>query len=152
MRMSDQSDKPHMADAAALAQDLRGIMSKLKRRLREQANVGDLTPTQISVLLRLDKDGPATTSNLARAEVMRPQSMGAVVSALEAAGLVDGVPDPADGRQTILSLTDTCLRLIREGRAARQDWLHRKIEARLSLEEQEQLRTSLDLLRRLVDD
>jgi DNA-binding MarR family transcriptional regulator len=83
---------------------------------------------------------------------MRPQSMGAVVSALEAAGLVDGVPDPADGRQTILSLTDTCLRLIREGRAARQDWLHRKIEARLSLEEQEQLRTSLDLLRRLVDD
>jgi len=150
--MSDQSDKPHMADAAALAQDLRGIMSKLKRRLREQANVGDLTPTQISVLLRLDKDGPATTSNLARAEVMRPQSMGAVVSALEAAGLVDGVPDPADGRQTILSLTDTCLRLIREGRAARQDWLHRKIEARLSLEEQEQLRTSLDLLRRLVDD
>jgi len=150
--MSDQSDKPHMADAAALAQDLRGIMSKLKRRLREQANVGDLTPTQISVLLRLDKDGPATTSNLARAEVMRPQSMGAVVSALEAAGLVDGVPDPADGRQTILSLTDTCLRLIREGRAARQDWLHRKIEARLSLEEQEQLRTSLKLLRRLVDD
>jgi len=150
--MSDQSDKPHMADAAALAQDLRGIMSKLKRRLREQANVGDLTPTQISVLLRLDKDGPATTSNLARAEVMRPQSMGAVVSALEAAGLVDGVPDPADGRQTILSLTDTCLRLIREGRAARQDWLHRKIEARLSLEEQEQLRTSLELLRRLVDD
>ncbi|MGM4983537.1 MULTISPECIES: MarR family transcriptional regulator [Rhizobium] len=141
-----------MADAAALAQDLRGIMSKLKRRLREQANVGDLTPTQISVLLRLDKDGPATTSNLARAEVMRPQSMGAVVSALEAAGLVDGVPDPADGRQTILSLTDTCLRLIREGRAARQDWLHRKIEARLSLEEQEQLRTSLELLRRLVDD
>ena len=141
-----------MADAAALAQDLRGIMSKLKRRLREQANVGDLTPTQISVLLRLDKDGPATTSNLARAEVMRPQSMGAVVSALEAAGLVDGVPDPADGRQTILSLTDTCLRLIREGRAARQDWLHRKIEARLSLEEQAQLRTSLELLRRLVDD
>lgn len=150
--MSDQSDKPHMADAAALAQDLRGIMSKLKRRLREQANVGDLTPTQISVLLRLDKDGPATTSNLARAEVMRPQSMGAVVSALEAAGLVDGVPDPADGRQTILSLTDTCLRLIQEGRAARQDWLHRKIEARLSLQEQEQLRTSLELLRRLVDD
>lgn len=150
--MNDPSDKPHLTPAAILAQDLRGIASKLKRRLREQASVGDLTPTQISVLLRLDKDGPATTSNLARAEGMRPQSMGAVVTTLEAAGLVHGVPDPADGRQTILSLTDTCLRLIQEGRAARQDWLHRTIEARLSREEQDQLRASLELLRRLVDD
>ena len=46
---------------------------------------------------RLEKDGPATASSLARAEGMRPQSMGAVVAALESAGLMRGAPDPTDG-------------------------------------------------------
>jgi len=138
--------------AAALAQDIRGLAGKLKRRLREQGDAGDLTPSQITVLLRLEKDGPATTSSLARAEGMRPQSMGTVIAALEGAGLVQGVPDPSDGRRTILSLTDACKQWIAEGRAARQDWLSRTIEARLSPAEQEQLGAAVTLLQRLVDD
>ena len=136
--------------AAALAQDLRGLVGKLKRRLREQADAGDLTPSQTSVLLRLERDGAATTSSLARAEGMRPQSMGAVVAALEGAGLVHGAPDPNDGRQTILSLTERCRQLIREGRAARQDWLSHTIQDRLTPEEQGQLAAALLLLQRLV--
>jgi DNA-binding MarR family transcriptional regulator len=83
---------------------------------------------------------------------MRPQSMGPLVAALEAAGLVSGAPDPADGRQTILSLTDACRKRIQEGRAARQDWLTRTIQARLSTREQEDLAASIELLKRLVDD
>ena len=51
-----------------MAQDLRALLGKLKRRLRDQAHVGDLTPSQVSVLLRLEKDGAATASTLARAE------------------------------------------------------------------------------------
>ncbi|WP_315700857.1 MULTISPECIES: MarR family winged helix-turn-helix transcriptional regulator [unclassified Bradyrhizobium] len=138
--------------ASALAAELRGLIGKLKRRLREQANVGDLTVSQIAVLLRLEKDGPATASQLARAEGMRAQSMGPIVAALEAAGLVKGAPDPSDGRQTIIALTDQCLDRIREGRAARQDWLSRTIDQRLSAEEQEQLRAAIALLKRLIDD
>jgi DNA-binding MarR family transcriptional regulator len=138
--------------ATTLARDIRGLAGKLKRRLREQADVGDLTPSQTAVLLRLEKDGPATTSSLARAEGMRPQSMGAVIAALESAGLVQGAPDPSDGRQTILSLSDTCKQRISEGRAARQDWLLRTINARLSQQEQEQLVAAVALLQRLVDD
>jgi DNA-binding MarR family transcriptional regulator len=138
--------------AATLAQDIRALAGKLKRRLREQGYVGDLTPSQTAVLLRLEKDGPATTSDLARAEAMRPQSMGTVITALESAGLVHGVPDPDDGRKTILSLTDACRQRIAEGRAARQDWLLRTIQSRLSPEEQEQLATMVALLKRLVDD
>ncbi|MGH6617662.1 MarR family winged helix-turn-helix transcriptional regulator [Sphingomonas sp.] len=140
------------AQAAALAQDIRGLVGKLRRRLREQADVGDLTPSQTAVLLRLEKDGPTTTSSLARAEGMRPQSMGTVIVALESAGLVQGTPDPKDGRQTILSLTDTCRQLIREGRAARQDWLLRTIQARLSPQEQDVLTAAVALLERIVDD
>lgn len=150
--MSVMGDSPSDSHAALLAQEIRGLAGRLKRRLREQSNVGDLTPSQISVLLRLEKGGPATTSSLARIEGMRPQSMGTVIAALESAGLVQGAPDPTDGRQTILSLTDPCRRWIEEGRAARQDWLFRTIQARLSPQEQAQLMAALPLLRRLADD
>lgn len=146
---SDTLESPH---AAVLAEDLRGFVRKLKRLLRQQALVGDLTPTQSAVLGRLERDGPATTSNLARLEGMRPQSMGAVITSLEAAGLVRGAPDPEDGRQTLLSLTDSCRQRIREDRAARQDWLQRTIAARLSREEQRQVVAAVELLTRLVDD
>jgi DNA-binding MarR family transcriptional regulator len=150
--MSTSSDTSQIAQASALATEIRALVSKLKRRLREQATPGDLTPSQISVLLRLEREGPATTSSLARLEGMRPQSMGAVIAPIEAAGLVCGVPDPLDGRQTILSLTDACRKWIEDGRAARQDWLTRTLEARLSPQEQGKLIEAVELLKRLVDD
>lgn len=150
--MTASPDDPQTALAAALAQDIRGLAGKLKRRLREQSDAGDLTPSQTAVLLRLEKHGPATTSSLARAEGMRPQSMGTVIDALQNAGLVRGAPDPKDGRQTILSLTDECRRWLGEGRAARQDWLFRTIQARLSEEEQDALTAAVKLLQRIVDD
>lgn len=146
-----QKDQP-TREVTALAHDLRRISGKLKRRLREQADVGDLTPSQTSVLLRLEKHGPATTSALARLEGMRPQSMGSVVAALEGAGLVSGAPDPADGRQTLLSITEHCRLWIEEGRAARQDWLSHVIQNRLSSHEQADLIAAIALLERLLDD
>lgn len=148
----DDPKEPRSVSAATLATELRAAISKMKRRLREQANVGDLTPSQASVLLRLEKDGPATASSLARAEAMRPQSMASILAALEAAGLVRGAADPNDGRQTLISLTDACQSWIKEGRAARQDWLSRTIAARLTAEEQDDLAAAVELLKRLIDD
>ncbi len=134
-----------------LAADVRAIAGKLKRRLRKHGSLGDLPPSQVAVLLRLERDGPATVSGLARAEGMRPQSMGVTVAALEAAGLLSGTPDPEDGRQTILALTRSCCDRIAAGRAARQDWLERNIRAELTPAEQEQLATGLALLERIID-
>jgi DNA-binding MarR family transcriptional regulator len=135
----------------SLAQALRQVVSRLRRRLREQADVSDLTPSQISVLLRLEQEGPLTTSALARVEVMRPQSMGTIVTALQDLGFVAGSSDPSDGRQTLLSLTERCRVWIAEGRAARQDWLARTIASRLSPDEQRQLAAALPLLDRLAE-
>ena|ERR1700722_16916297 len=145
-------DASQSARTSALATEIRAVVGKLKRRLREQAGVGDLTQSQISVLLRLEREGPATTSGLARLEGMRPQSMGTVIAPLQAAGLVSGAPDPADGRQTILSLTDACRKWVEEARAARQDWLTRALQARLSPEEQDRLAEAVELLKRLAAD
>jgi DNA-binding MarR family transcriptional regulator len=138
--------------AAALAAELRTLSAKLKRRLREQGSLGgDISWSQISVLRRLEEGGPATVSALARAEGMRPQSMGAITAALEAAGLVDGAPHPTDGRQTILTLTAACREKLAANRAARQDWLYRAIQAKLTSDEQDLLAQSIDLLKRLVE-
>lgn len=148
--MNIESD--HHQSSQALAQDLRALVSKLKRRLREQAHVGDLTPSQTSVLLRLEKDGPATSSDLARAEGMRPQSMVPIIATLQKAEFVIGTPDPSDGRRTLLSLTEACRKWIEDGRAARQDWLTRALEARLSPQEQGEVARAIELLKRLVED
>jgi DNA-binding MarR family transcriptional regulator len=77
--------------------------------------------------------------------------MGATVSALEEAGLVSRSSDPADGRRTILSLTNTCRELLKVTRAAKEDWLFRAIQTKLSSAEQEELAAALMLLKRLVD-
>ncbi len=150
--MNNSPDTAAAARTSALAEDLRLLMGTLKRRLREQGQSEDLPPSQVAVLLRLEKHGPATVSALARSEGMRPQSMGAAIAVLEQAGLVRGAPDPDDGRQTIMSLTDACRERLRTGRAARQDWLSRAIAAKLSAKEQQELATAVQLLKRLVED
>jgi DNA-binding MarR family transcriptional regulator len=150
--MSKRSYIPESETASALATQLRTILSKLKRRLREHGGREDLTPSQISVLLRLEKDGAATVSSLARAEAMRPQSMSAIVTALQDAGLVSGAPDRNDGRKTLMSLTRKCQKLLQEGRAARQDWLTTTIQQKLSAQEEEKLSAALELLSRLTED
>ncbi len=148
--MKEQSGDPGAARALAMAGELRVLVGQLRRRLREQVHPGDLTWSQISVLGRLDRDGPATITSLARAEGVRPQSLGATVSVLQAAGLLRGVPDPDDGRQTILSITPACSALIKAGRAAGEDWLFHAIRTRFSKEEQAELARAVELLRRLA--
>jgi DNA-binding MarR family transcriptional regulator len=147
--MSKQKSK---TGALALAKELRLLIGQLMRRLREQAHPGDYTWSQMSVVTRLERDGPATVSALARAEGVRQQSMGATISALEAAGLVKGSPDPADGRQTILSLTDACRKMVKANRAAKEDWLFRAIRTKLSSAEQEKLAAALELVKRIAGE
>jgi DNA-binding MarR family transcriptional regulator len=149
--MSNLTDGPPSPDLAALAVDLRGLVGRLKRRLREQADTGDLSPSQTDALLRLHGEGPMTVTALAASERVRPQSMGATVTALEAAGHVARRPDPDDGRQSIVSLTPACELMIKEGRAARQDWLIRAMQTALTPAEQAQLAVAVDLLKRMAE-
>jgi DNA-binding MarR family transcriptional regulator len=138
--------------AATIALEIRTVSGNLKRRLRADVEHNDLNASQVSVVLRLEKDGSATVSSLARAEGMRPQSMSAVITPLQNAGLVSGASDPNVGRQTLMCLTPKCLKLLKERRAAKQDWLTKRISEKLSVGEQEKLKAALGLLMRLVED
>ena len=153
MRDNGVSKKPiDSRTARVLALDLHALSGKLKRRLRELASAGDLTPSQTAVLMHLDRDGPTTVTALARAAGVRSQSMGATVATLEAEGFVKASPDPGDGRRTILSLTPACKEFIKNGRAAREAWLLHAIETRLTPQEQDQVAAAVRLLNRLVDN
>lgn len=147
--MSERGTEP-TASAPAVAGELRVILGQLIRRLREQNLGNDLTKTQSAVLSRLEREGAATATELARAEGLRQQSMAKIVQALTEAGLVSGSPDPRDGRKTVLRITDLAREQYRSGRMAREDWLTHAIEATLSAEEIERLAATTDLLRRLT--
>jgi len=149
--MTDPTDDPNDTLALSLATGLRDVYGHLKRQFRNKAAIGDLTVSQIAALSRLNRDGPATVTNLARAEGVRPQSMGATVAALEITGLVSGTPDPNDGRQTIWALTPVCKEWIRVGRAAGEDWLFHAIQKTLTTAEQQQLADAIGLLKRIVE-
>ncbi len=125
--MSKQKDAS-TARGMAVAADLRVVIGKLKRRLREQTYLGDLTWSQVSVLGLLERKGPATVTTLAKAEGMRCNPWGTRSRRWRAAGLITGTPDPNDGRQTIMSLTPACRELVSHLRAAREDWLFRSIQ------------------------
>ena len=146
-----QEDHQDHEQVLQLAGELRILIGKLRRRLREESHLGDITMSQASVLSRLEREGPATVSSLARAEGMRPQSMAATVLALSEAQMVTGSPDPLDGRQTILTLTDSCRAWIAASRAAREDWLARSLETRLTPAEVTELNSAVALLKRLTE-
>lgn len=150
--MNDRGNPSPAGRASVLAAELRAISGRLKRKLREQGGQNDLRPSQVSVLLRIEKDGPAAVSSLARAEGMRPQSMSAIITSLLEDGLVSGSPDPNDGRQTLMSLSRKCQKLLKDGRAARQDWLTTTIQKKLSPQEQKRLAAAINLLARLIED
>lgn len=149
--MSTQLDEPATEAAHALAVDLRMLASQLRRRLRQEASVADWTESQRAVLLRLERQEVATVTDLALAEGVRSQSMGATVASLIEGGYVKGAPDPADGRRTLLSLTPQTRKVFRQVRTAREDWLQRAISARYSPAEQKQLTAAVQLLQRLLD-
>jgi DNA-binding MarR family transcriptional regulator len=139
------------AEALALAADIRVGFGKLKRRLREEGGAAEITPSQASALSQLERLGPSTVTELAQAESVRPQSMGATVATLESAGYIVGTPDPTDGRRTILSLSPMAVEKFSANRTAREGWLFQAIQQTLNPEEQRELARGFAVLTKLVE-
>jgi DNA-binding MarR family transcriptional regulator len=140
--------KGTQATTAELAHELRETIGRIIRRLRAEPGppVG-----QFAVLGRLDREGPASISDLAAADRMRPQSMAQTVRDLEEAGLVSRRPDPTDGRRSFVELTPAGLETLQTTRAQREDWLTRTLDRELDAEQRELLRRALTVLRRVAD-
>ena len=136
-------------ESAPIAHEFRETLGRVIRRLRAEG--GQPPVGQMAVLGRLDREGPASTSDLAAAERMRPQSMAQTVRDLESAGLVSRRPDPDDGRRALVELTPAGLERLHTTRARREGWLADLFEREFTAAERETLRAALPLLRRIAD-
>ncbi len=112
--------------------------------------VHELSLTESAVMARLARDGSATTADLARAEGMKPQSMGTTIAALEEMGLVAGKPHPTDGRQMNIDLTARGAAVRKSARDAKRTWLAQAI-GRLDEQEQQTLFKAGEIIKRLVE-
>lgn len=132
--------------------DLTLALGSLIRRIRAAApsDLHDLSWTQKSVIIRLDKDGPTTAADLARAEGVKAQSMGTAIATLEKMGLVERKAHPTDGRQMNIALTDNGKAMRKDTQVAKHTWLAHAIE-KLEPEDQATLFAAADVIKKLVD-
>jgi DNA-binding MarR family transcriptional regulator len=129
--------------------DFTQAIGLLVRRVRAEAASHELSLTEAAVMARLAQDGPTTTADLARAEGMKPQSMGTTIAALEEMGMVERKPHPTDGRQVNIELTGKGAAVRESAKDAKRTWLTQAI-AQLDKQEQATLFAAGEIIKRLV--
>ena len=123
----------------------------LVRRVRAATASHELSMTESMVLGRLEREGSGTTADLARAEGIKPQSMGTIIAALEERGMVERKPHPTDGRQVNIELTTKGVAVRKITGDAKRMWLAQAI-AQLDEEEQKTLFAAGRIIKRLVEN
>jgi DNA-binding MarR family transcriptional regulator len=133
-------------------EDFHMALRLLVRRISADAppELQEFSWTQKAVLRRLEKHGPATAADLARAEGVKPQSMGTALGLLEKMGLVERKAHPTDGRQINIKLTARGITLRRNTTEATYAWLSRAI-AELDRQEQITLFKAGELFKRMAE-
>jgi DNA-binding MarR family transcriptional regulator len=124
-------------------------VGRLARRLR-QASAGGVTPSQLSALATVSRNGPVTLGALAEQERLAPPTITRIVAKLEDEGWLVRVADPADRRVSLVSTTATGEQLLAEVRRRRADWLEERL-AHLDQRDRRRLHAALDALERLAD-
>lgn len=132
------------------ALDFAEAVGLLVRRLRAATASHELSLTESAVMGRLARNGAATTADLARAEGVKPQSMGATIAALEKRGFVERTPHLTDGRQVNIRLTAKGSTVRKSVGDAKRTWLAQAV-AKLDKQEQEKLFAAGEIIKRLAE-
>jgi DNA-binding MarR family transcriptional regulator len=137
-------------DAEVVADELQFVVGALVRQMRSVSPAHDISLSQVSILKRLDREGPRTVAELARLDKITHQSVTVSVNALADRGLVRRVADQDDLRRKLLVITDDGTQLLAERREAGLESLASAITDRLSDAERTRLSQALPLMRRLL--
>ena len=132
-----------------LADKLRLAVTRLARRLRQQSGVG-ASPTQLSALATVERRGPIALGSLAEAERVKPPTMTAAVTRLEADGLLARQVDESDRRIVRVTITPTGRKLLARNRSRKTAELERRL-LRLSPEDRRTLDRAVAVLDRLLE-
>lgn len=138
-------------DVWEMAAELRLVLGVIRRQLRWFEEPADELPLpQIAALAQLERLGPTTSADLARAEQISPQSMGATLKALDDCGLLVRSPDPTDGRRLLISASAAGRKAYRNRNQMKFRQLARALEDELSTAELQRLSNAIPLLNRIA--
>jgi DNA-binding MarR family transcriptional regulator len=115
-----------MDDEAAIR--LRRAVMKLARELNRSSTGAGLTPSQASVLGLIVARGPLSLSDLGELEGLNPTMLSRVVSRLQAMGLIERIPDPADLRSASVVSAAAGRKIDRQVKARRAAAVSRCLE------------------------
>jgi DNA-binding MarR family transcriptional regulator len=127
-----------------LASSLDALLSWVRRHVPSAG----YSMTARATMVRLQLEGPARISDLARAEGVTQPALTGLVNRLEAENLVRREPDPSDARAALVVLTDAGQAFIDQRRAERSRLLAAQIE-QLDPADQKALLAAAPALRRL---
>ncbi len=132
-----------------LAPRLRWAITRMARRLRQEAGT-DLGPSQVAALATIERHGPLSPSELAERERIKRPTATRILGHLEAAGLVERIRDPEDGRASIVSATPEGGEHLNRLRARKTAYLARRIGA-LEAEDRRTLERAAELLEGMLE-
>jgi DNA-binding MarR family transcriptional regulator len=136
-------------DTVELAARLRLAVTRLARRLRQEAEAG-ITPSMLSALSSAERQGPVTMRDLCAAEQVQPPTMTRIVAALVAAGLVVREADAQDGRVAWVKVTADGRRLLERSRRRKEAFLARALRE-LDPRDVATLEAAADVLERFIE-
>jgi DNA-binding MarR family transcriptional regulator len=136
--------------ASALAARLRLAVVRTSRRLRQEADAG-LSATLTAALATAERHGPLTPSELAARERIQRPTAARLIGRLEQDGLVTRTADPADGRSSLIAISDGGRRLLHEARTRKDAYLARRLRE-LPAEDRATLARAAVLLERLLEE
>lgn len=136
-------------DEKSAAAALRVTIARIYRALRLSTTSG-ITPSQVSVLFRVEQSEPVRMGVLAHLERITPATLSKVIDSLENLELVEREPDPLDGRVTLIRVSPTGRQLIETQRAATTLALEVAL-AKLEVAQRELLLESLPALEGLAE-
>ncbi len=139
------------SDIRALAADLSLAVVRLTRHLRGRRAEAEISLTQLSALATLNRDGSLTPGALASKERVQPPSMTRVIASLTDMELVKRDPHPTDGRQVIVSLSETGRALLADEANAREEWMTDQLSG-LTAAQLDVLREAVGIMTQIVDE
>jgi len=140
---------PVPPDTAALAARLRLGVTRLARKLRQEAEPG-ITPSMLAALSSVDSAARLTMSDLCAVEQVQPPTMTRIVAALVEAGLVVREPDEDDRRVAWVRLTPAGRTLLERSRRRKEAYLAKRLRE-LEPDEVVLLEDAAGLLERLTE-
>ena len=144
MRKSDENLE------LTVATGLHRASLRLARQLRSTRASGALSNSKLMVVGLLQRNGAMTGGRLAGELGIQPQSLTRLLAALETDGLIRRAPDPADGRQTLISLNAKGSETLAADMLERRRRLADAMERVLTPAERDVLRVASELIEKVA--